>query len=281
MPILKNILFLSLILWQCQSPSRPPSSSGLPVITVSSTEEFLRSLGPDRVIRLKAGKYILNDFLHESRYLRRQNVFDGYEYAVVDVKNLTIEGAGKASVELLVRPRYANVLRFQNASGITIRNLTAGHTEESGSCVGGVFVFENSTAIDLEGTRLFGSGTQGLELLNVRNFRFESGSIEDCTYHTMTVEGSRDILFARSVFTRNREFSQINLRKSQGVILDQIEIKSNVADDALIFLESSELTIKNSRIENNRASMLIEEKDSSRFHNINNTIESNDFRKKP
>jgi len=279
MPTLKNILFLSLLLWHCQSPSTASRPSGLPVVTVSNTEELLRGLGPDRVIRLKAGKYILNDFLHESRYLRRQNVFDGYEYALVDIKNLTIEGDGKSRVELLVRPRYANVMRFQNSSNITIRNLTAGHTEESGSCVGGVFVFENTAGVVVENTRLFGSGTQGLELLNVRNFRFESGSIEDCTYHTLTVEGSEDIHFARSVFTRNREYSQINVRKSHGVVLDQVEITSNVADEALFSLEASKVILKNSRVANNRASALLHEGSGSRFENLNNKMESNDFRK--
>lgn len=113
--------------------SAAPAGS-LPVITVSTPEEFMRAIGPDRIIRIEAEVLQLpNEKVpFASDYVTQQEVIDGYQLLIHDVANLTITGAGEKPVRILSEPVYGYVLGFRNAEKIRIQSVEAGHIPHQG-----------------------------------------------------------------------------------------------------------------------------------------------------
>jgi hypothetical protein len=191
---------------------------------VSNAQQFLEALGPDRAIELAPGKYDLSEYdphfgknmgkasklkLGNDVYWSQEN--DGGQLILNGIKNLTIRGMGKdRSSEIIVDPRYVFVMEFVNCAGITIEGLTAGHSQ-SGHCLGGVFKFKGSSVIKINDTNMYGCGTYGLELSDVKLMDVTNCQIYECTYGIMTVQGGQDITFRGCTFRDNKEFSLIEV----------------------------------------------------------------------
>lgn len=258
---------------QCASPARPAPPAER-VIRVTNAAEFLSQIGSDRVLELAAGDYLLPEKAPAaaSAHVRFEKVFDGHQIVLSDLHNLTIkaaaspgaisaleaDAAGPARPRLLARPRYANVLTFENTRDLRIMNLVAGHQQE-GYCTGGVLVFRGSRRIRIEGSELFGSGTEGLTLDDVSDLEFRDSLIRDCSYGILTMRRARKILFAGARFRGNREFDLINIADSDSVVFDRVKIERNrtglesYARNALFHLTDSDgIVLRDSSLAENR-----------------------------
>ncbi|MEO1299230.1 MAG: hypothetical protein AAFW75_26320, partial [Cyanobacteria bacterium J06636_16] len=62
------------------------------VIAVNTSEAFVQAIGPNRTIELASGSFTLSDLDPglQTRHVRFESVFDGYELVIADVENLTI-----------------------------------------------------------------------------------------------------------------------------------------------------------------------------------------------
>lgn len=116
-------------------------------------------------------------------YYRWEDPFDGPELIITGVSNLTIRGAGEDhTVNVLSAvPRYAYVVMFENCSNIHVKGLTVGHTEEPGSCRGGVLGFRNSQEILVEDCGLYGCGTVGVMGESSKNMQIVNNDIYECS----------------------------------------------------------------------------------------------------
>lgn len=170
------------------------------VIKVSSAEEFLEAIAPGAVIEWSKGSYDMTPEIiaiveenskwnKKHDYVKIEECFDGFEIIISDVDDLTIRGAGKSKdkVELMVEPRYADVLSFANCSNITIENMTIGHTIEQGSCAGDVLQFDACENITLNELDLYGCGTYGINAMESSNITTTNSIIRDCSYGIMSV----------------------------------------------------------------------------------------------
>lgn len=156
-------------------------------VTVTSADEFLAAIAPDTEIIVSAE---LIDFstaagygTSAGEYYRWNESFDGPELYISGVSNLTVRGNGadrKATV-LSAVPRYANVLNFENCSNILVKDLTAGHTQEPGYCMGGVLFFLNCEDILIENCGLFGCGTLGVNAYSSKNMQIVNNEIYECS----------------------------------------------------------------------------------------------------
>ena len=214
-------------------------------IVVATAEEFAAAVGSDATILLGASRILLcqGEDLDEGNYddenqpfpldeypnLRWHRVFDGWELVVTGVDKLTIRGMtvrDDDAARLLTGPRYAFVLRFEDCKNIAIENVVAGHTDE-GSCMGGVFAFENCENVSITGSELYGCGTEGLLLDGTRNFSMSGSSIYECTYYIMTLRNSRDVTFTDCLFRDNREYTLINGAGLKNVVFEGCEFLRN------------------------------------------------------
>lgn len=156
-------------------------------VTVTTVDEFLAAIAPDTEIIVNAELIDLSKASGygsaKGEYYYWYKAFDGPELYISGVSNLTIRGSSEdhnANVISAV-PRYANVLTFENCSNIMVKGLTAGHTEEPGSCMGGVLCFWNSQDILIENCGLFGCGTLGVNAYSSKNMQIVNNDIYDCS----------------------------------------------------------------------------------------------------
>lgn len=156
-------------------------------VTVTTADEFLAAVAPNTEIIVDAELIdwsTANGYgTANGEYYRWEDPFDGPELIITGVSNLTIRGAGEDhTVNVLSAvPRYAYVVMFENCSNIHVKGLTVGHTEEPGSCRGGVLGFRNSQEILVEDCGLYGCGTVGVMGESSKNMQIVNNDIYECS----------------------------------------------------------------------------------------------------
>jgi hypothetical protein len=250
-------------------------------ITVSTTEELIGALGSNRRILVKEGKYNLSAV--SPSYINNpavyfQEAYDGPELILDGVHDLTIQGVGDKQSEIIIDPRYAFVMNFQNCSNISIMNVKAGHTE-GGYCEGGVFSFENSSGIRIDNALMYGCGTIGLSLLRATDVKITNSTVSDCTYGIMSVDYSSDILFKDCIFRDNKGFTMVEVGHTNGFTIDSCAFLRNIAEYSSYPMFSMPLSenvkIIGNSFEDNKADALIEQEDI--VFDTSNTFKNNSF----
>jgi hypothetical protein len=253
-----------------------------PEYRVKNAEEFFKAIGSDRIIILQTAIYNLS----EAAYTKNERVtwletFDGLEPQISKVRNMSIKA--EIDVKMLIEPRYSWVLRFDNCKNISIENFTMGHTA-GGYCSGGVLRFSNSEDITLTKCILFGCGTEGLYLENVKKFNFIRSTIRECSYDLLSLINSQDVLFDYSIFTKTGQFELINITTCSNVVFSHCSITKNHNSTAYIMNlfnisgKCSGIEISNSTIKDNRVRSFAN--DENKIIQKNNKIRKNDFQKK-
>ena len=180
-----------------------PSEDGM--YHVSTVDELLSAIGSERTIVLDAEYYDLStasDYGSPgNEYYFWKESYDGPELVITNVHDLTID-ASKADGDntafhhlISATPRYANVLSFQYCDNITLTNFTAGHTQEPGSCSGGVFYFQNCTGIGVVSCRMYGCGILGVETSNCANVFIIDSEIYECSQGAANMSWTDGISF--------------------------------------------------------------------------------------
>lgn len=207
-------------------------ATGSPVeyITVSSVKDLLNAIGSNRVIELTSGEYNLTtadsmSLLSDCVY--REDPYDGYEYVIGGVYNMTIQAAYGAEVTICVEPRYANVLSFVGCYGIYLQNLTIGHTVEQGTCTGGVIYADGCSGLTIDGCYLYGCGTYGLETHGCDSVLMCNSTIHDCSYGIMDLYDSSDLTFENCSFFYNEFLSMLNFNYVQNAVFHGCEFYEN------------------------------------------------------
>lgn len=237
--------------------SAAPAES-LPVITVSTPEEFMKAIGPDRIIRIEAEVLQLpNEKVRFTNdYITQEEVIDGYQLLIHNVANLTITGAGEKPVRILSEPVYGYVLGFRNAEKIRIQSVEAGHIPGTRECVMGVLYFENCREIEIDRSILFGCGFEGVELLEVDGFLMKDSVIRECVSGIMTIKKSRNCLFTNSAFLENQGWHMIRIKDAANIRFSGCRIEGNIAynnEHSSIFdvSTSEEVVVEDCLVENN------------------------------
>lgn len=211
-------------------------------VYASTPEDLIGLIAPGHEIHLDPGIYNLTDWVDKAAetlvpdeaasdfvlaaqlgesvdvtpYVRLDWVNDGYEVVIHDVRNLTIstESFYKGPVEIVVEPRYANVLTFENCDKVVLSDLTLGHTPEQGYCTGGVLCFRDCGRIALSEMDLYGCGTYGIVAERVDSIQTVDSVIRDCSYGIMELRQVKDAGFGEVVFRDCDGFDMLNLRES-------------------------------------------------------------------
>ncbi len=222
------------------------------LVTVSTADELVAAIDSDTKIILKEGVYNLSKVKQEYSENNAfwESVFDGNQLIIKGVKNLTLEGEGDASAEIVVEPRYADVFSFRECSNIGIRNIKAGHTPEQGECAGGVLAFERSNDINISKSELYGCGIEGLTLHDTNNLMFVNSAIYNCNSAIMNLYNSKDISFYQSRFYDNEVyFSGIIAIDNCSLTFDDCDFTNNrVIDGSLFDVGLSKIVFVDSRI---------------------------------
>ena len=112
------------------------------------------------------------------------------------VYDLTIRGAkADGSTTVTAVPRYANVIGFTFCDNVTIADLTLGHSDGTSECSGDVLDFENCNGITLDGCRLYGCGTLGVNAWYCTELQLTDCEIYDCSIGGVVLGSVYDVTF--------------------------------------------------------------------------------------
>lgn len=169
-------------------------------ITVTTADELLAAIGPDRTIILDGTDFFLSKADAYggigTRYYYWSEVYDGQELVIDGVDGLTIRASADSpeSTQITVEPRYANVFRFVNCRDLHLQGFTAGHTRGS-ECAGGVLYFEDCRDVWVDSCRLYGCGILGIWSLGGSDLIVENCEIYDCSLGGVWLEGTASVSF--------------------------------------------------------------------------------------
>ena len=176
--------------------SAPPEGD---TVTVGSIEELLEAIGPHTGILLKPGYYNMSDYIEDvwaregeswnerHPYVQLRDCYDGVEVVIRRVDGLFICGDNENLTEIVVEPRYAQVLNFEECHDLTLSGLTMGHTE-TGACSGDVLDFYGCRNINLSAMDIYGCGVYGIACYNgTGELYVYSSTIRDCAYGALNI----------------------------------------------------------------------------------------------
>lgn len=177
-----------------------PEIEGMQTVEVTNIDEFLAAIASDTLIYMRAGHYDLTEALDFAAVrpfnpnLSWNYYYDGYELQINGVRNLSIIGDSRETVELVTRPRYAHVIRFSCCENVCISSMTLGHTD-GGACMGGVLAFDNVIGAGIMDAELYGCGIRGISAVGSRYIYTESSTVRDCSEGAAYIESCEDVRF--------------------------------------------------------------------------------------
>ena len=210
-------------------------------VYASDPESLLKAIGSGHELHLSPGVYNLTEWIDTmaealvepesdlelaaalgegvelSPFVKLERVLDGYEVVIHDVRNLSIVAGPSftpGTVEIVVEPRYATVLTFENCDKVFLSDLIVGHTPEQGYCTGGVLCFRDCGRVALSGMDLYGCGTYGIEGERVDSIQTVDSVIRECSYGLLVLRQVRDAGFGGVRFHDCTGFDMLNLRES-------------------------------------------------------------------
>lgn len=248
-------------------------------IQVSTVEELVGAIGPNRVIELVGpGPYDLGDEdLSDTKFVRWDPAYDGRTLTIHDIEDLTILGPAGKQVAIHTPASYAFVLQFERCKRVILKNLTLGHAPNLGGCDRGVVGLVDSSHLSLLDCDLFGCGTEGLTMVNVSDCLFEGVTIRDCTYGMMSIRHCNRLYFRDTRFVNNEQFWGIDFKLSRDILLRDCLIEGNRSSDPLVNIkESLNIKFSGGRIAQNNAPALISDPRGIHFDGVE--FEGNDLR---
>lgn len=182
-----------------------------PEVRVTNIEEFIKALASNTTILVESGNEyiftdsdILGDEEAQEKLSKLDTLSEYYDGTYIhDISNLVIKGIGETPPTFLQPDGYNHVLKFRNVENIEIENIKMGHSPELGHCRGGVILFENGENIKLNKLELFGSGTEGMSIMNVENFTIKNSLITKCTEQLSTFSHVTNAVISNCRFAEN------------------------------------------------------------------------------
>lgn len=210
---------------KAEEPSAPQLE-----IHVSTVDEFIAAIGPDREIILDESLYDLSTAtgygISGGEYYCWEDIYDGPGLVICNVSNMTIRSNdGKYQNHTISAvPRYADVLLFQGCADITVSGITAGHTKEQGSCAGGVLEFRDCDRITVDNCGLFGCGILGIQADYCSSVVVQNCEIYECS------QGG------------------IQLWNVDGAVIEGTSFRDIGGDDIMSFSNCTNVTVDGNRI---------------------------------
>ena len=233
------------------------------VVTVSTAEELAAAIASRTKIILKPGTYDLTSLKVAGQSATLESYgeeisVDGFYFD--EVENLCIEAESKELTELYITDAYRPVLPLYHSQYIKLRGLTLGHRIEPGYCSGSVLSLEQCEAIELEGCKLYGSGTYGLETYYTYGLSMKDSEIYGCTYGIMNLRAGYNLTAENCDFHDNSGYTMLSAVECANVELRNCRFRNNDSDtDAFVSLAKSwGVSLKKCDFEGNRYSDFVQ-----------------------
>ena len=216
------------------------------VISVNSALQFFNAIGDNRTIIIEDDlldlveslQFLCDDYKvpkavtnRQGRVVKEQTSqlvnscnYD-YEPAIVNVKNLTINGS-TPTTHLQCSKRHIAVLSFFYCENITLENLVLGHVE-SNDCEASVVNIFDSENVTINNCKLYGCGYEGITSKDNKNLSVNGTEIYHCTSNIMTLENTQNASFENCHFYNNYGTIEISDydKNSENILFNNCQIE--------------------------------------------------------
>lgn len=214
--------------------SGPDAAAGLLELEVSTVDQLVDAVGPNRVIRLAPGDYNLSKVREGSHeFMSIEPEFDGPQLVFHSLKNLELFCDGPEPAHLYVEPRYVFALYLSRCESVRLRNLRFGHLPEPGECIGGVVRIGRSKSIDLNECDLYGCGTVGLQLEHSESVVVSNSLIRECNTGFVDIADCRDVVLHNCTFRHNAVSYGFQMTSSDNIRIANTVIRDNEKSEYL------------------------------------------------
>ncbi|WBW96612.1 right-handed parallel beta-helix repeat-containing protein [Oceanirhabdus sp. W0125-5] len=171
-------------------------------IFVSTSEEFVNAIAPYRTIKLKKGIYDLRDFEKDNSYIEYKETIDGYEFELVGLNNITIEGI-EDDVIIICDSNYADIMKLTGCNDVTFKNIKFMRKSTEKNIIGRGVILDNCESIKIIECEIIGSNSEGLKIETSNNVKVFNSKIKETTNGIMSIQNSKNIEIIESRFIDN------------------------------------------------------------------------------
>lgn len=187
-------------------------------VYVSTAEELIAAIGPNKEIYLMPGTYNLSEVHNyaeiDNPCVRAVLASINYELQIWNVDNLTIFADDFNEVEIVTEDGYADVLSFHECNNIKLSGFTAGHVIEKGRCVGDVIGINDCENVTLSDLDLYGCGVYAISTEHVDGLTVNNCQLRDCSDGMVELYYSHDVAFNNCFFTGTDGYSLLPIQSS-------------------------------------------------------------------
>lgn len=212
-----------------------PLSSSENVIIVNNVNEFIDNITSNATIyiesetgiNLTAGENRLPDF--------REGVKPGVyrengTFLLYNLTNLTIKGTDPNFLTHVYTEEYdVDVIQVRNCSKIQLRNLKLGHKEGPG-CTGDVVSIYESSDIEIDNCNLYGSGYDGLVVVNSANVNVTNSIIYDCSNFALFVNDTCSNVLLNNCVLKDCTYGFLSGEENSRIEVRSSRVCTNIAD---------------------------------------------------
>lgn len=194
-------------------PALPAAAQSRQVMNVSNATELLKAIGPNRVIQLKKGEYLLSSaYGVKSKYVEWIDADDGKELSLSDLSGMTIKGV--AGSRIVVDSPSAYYLDLQNSSQVSFENLVFVRKveEDAEISAGGIYV-ENSTDVSLARLSFEGPSGYPLELSDSSGVTIQGCRLSSGQYGAIYAGSCSDVSVEDTEISDNEGYPLISLEE--------------------------------------------------------------------
>lgn len=250
---------------QTQEPKREASAPAAgDMVIVHNVDELISAIAPGARIQLAEGNYYL---IHSATYGQRsgnpyvkwEDRWSGYALLIHDVDDLTIVGSGKETTNIISECPEADVLKFEDCTGVVLEDFTAGHAPQSEGCAAGVVSFYRSADVRAHQLGLFGCGAVGISASRTERLTVEQCEIYDCSHSGIDLMDCQNVNVEQTSFHNigkpdsgfDTGYAAITSSESKDVQLRNCELTENNLMVLLSMYDSKGVVLTGNRIANN------------------------------
>lgn len=184
-----------------------------PVIKVNNADEFVKAIGPNRIVELNVDTFYLRgieqlkdvDIEAEKSLTITPYVSygPGNGLTIKNVNNLEIIGTKTGNRHSILSSRdYGDaILSFVSCNQLVLKKFEANHIPKAeGHCTGGVISIEKSENVFIDSCVLIGSGSFGVNLFDCKDILCSNIQVKECSIMLSELERNENVLFENCEF---------------------------------------------------------------------------------
>ncbi|MCM1989259.1 right-handed parallel beta-helix repeat-containing protein [Oceanirhabdus seepicola] len=248
-------------------------------VIVSTSEELVNAIAPYRTIKVKNGIYDLRDFKKDNSYIEYKETKDGYEFELVGLNNITIEGI-EDDVTIICDSNYSDIMKLTGCNDVTFKNIKFMRKNTDENIIGRGMILENCESINIIECEILGANSEGLKIENSNNIKVMNSKIKETINGIMSIQNSKSIEIIESRFLDNgREFGIEVNGDCDNILFNNSEFINNDIENAFFdihMVHDYDFIISDCLFKDNKVIKLFECNLEDGIETLNVTIEEND-----